>query len=52
MIIKNLPSYRDSRSKAGKVPDVNRDIPLDVKLRELDALYAPKLAEAGARVKT
>lgn len=39
------------QGKAGddaRVPEVSRDIPLDVKLKELDALYAPKLAEAGA----
>lgn len=41
-------SRRDGKKYDGKVPEVARDIPLDTKLRELDALYAPKLAEAEA----
>ena len=32
-----------------RVPDVRRDINLDTKLRELDALYEPTLAAARAK---
>lgn len=48
-----IPSCSRSKEYDGsRVPDVSRDIPLDVKLRELDALYAPKLAAAeGSRDK-
>jgi hypothetical protein len=43
------PKRNDITPVGQKVPEVRRDIALDTKLRELDALYEPKLAAARAK---
>ena len=43
--------FRRRPTDSAKVPEVNRDVPLDSKLKELDALYEPKLKNAKAKAR-
>lgn len=40
---------KKDKGDGSKVPEVQRDIPLDTKLRDLDRMYDPGLKEAYAQ---